>query len=658
MRASNKIIFLGLVFVCLIFTFNTLPFSGTSASFSDTKYTNGKITSGFWDTPASLIGLPDLNLTAKSEKLNGTASNSRGDKDSISTYESLLAKNSSNNVSSFLNNVSSNVSSAENLTNNSSIAEKETIKPTESSENSTNSSMVSSSGSTTNSEKNEEILPVANFSSNITEGYVPLTAQFTDLSENVTERNWDFGDGDTSSEQDPVHTYSSAGTYEVGLVTNNENGTDSKLDTITVYEQPDGVIPIANFTSNITEGYAPLTVQFTGLSENATVINWDFGDGSTSIDHDPVHTYFAAGNYRVKLTVSNENGTSSKLVPITVQQLSAEVLPVANFSSNVTEGFAPLKVQFTDLSENATEWNWDFGDGDISNDRNPVHTFSTAGDYNVNLTVSNENDTDSKLATITVHEQPYGVIPAANFTSNATEGYAPLTVQFTDLSENVTEWNWDFGDGNNSREQDSTHIFSTPGTYNVNLIVSNENGTSSKLGTITVHEQPVEVLPVANFSSNLTESYAPLIIQFTDLSENATEWNWDFGDGNNSREQDPAHIFSVTGNYSVNLTVSNGNDTDSKLATITVLQPILPVANFTSNLTEGYAPLTVAFTDLSENATEWKWDFGDRNNSTEQNPMYTFSEPKNYTVNLIANNQNGTSTKTSKITVDKNPRVT
>lgn len=566
MRASNKIIFLGLVFVCLIFTFNTLPFSGTYASFSDTKYTHGKITSGFWDTPASLIGLPDLNLTAKSEKLNGTTNISRENKDSISTYESLLAENSSDNVSSSLN----NVSSAEKLTNNSTTAENETTKPTESSKNSMDSSMGLSSGSTTNSEKNEEILPVANFSSNVTEGYVPLTVQFTDLSENVTERNWDFGDGDTLSEQDPVHTYYSAGTYEVGLVTNNENGTDSKLATITVYEQPDGVIPVANFTSNATDGFAPLTVQFTDSSENATAINWDFGDGYTSTDHDPVHTYFAAGNYSVNLTASNGNGTSSK------------------------------------------------------------------------------------LATINVQKQPAGVLPVANFSNNLTEGYAPLTVQFTDLSENVTEWKWDFGDGNTSGEQDPKHTFSIPGNYNINLSVSDGNGTDSKLDTITVL-QPI--LPVANFSSNVTEGYTPLTVQFIDLSENATGISWDFGDGDTSTEKNPVHTYSAAGNYNVNLTISNENGTNSKLDIVTVSQPILPVANFSSNVTEGYAPLTVDFTDLSENVTEWKWDFGDGNTSSEQYPTHIYSASGSYKISLIANNENGTSTKTSKITVDKSPIV-
>ncbi|AKB83661.1 cell surface protein [Methanosarcina barkeri 3] len=659
MRTSNKIIFLGLIFVFLIFTCSTLPFSDTSASFSDTKHTNAEITAGLWETPASMIGLSDPNLTAKSEKLNRTVNSAKGDNDSTSTYENTLAENFSNNVSSFLN----NISSAENLTNNSSKAVNRTITLTEASENNMSSSMdlsssmSSSSGSTTTIDKDEEIIPVANFRSNVTEGYTPLTVQFTDLSENVTEWNWEFGDGDTSSEQDPVHTYSATGTYEVSLIANNENGTDSKLATITIHEQPDGAIPVANFTSNVTDGFAPLTVQFTDLSQNATEWDWNFGDGDTSTQQNQMHTFSVAGNYNVNLTVSNKNDTGSKLATINVYEQTA-VIPVANFTSNVTDGFAPLTVQFTDLSQNATEWGWNFGDGDTSTDHDPVHIYSAAGNYSVNLTVSNENGTSSKLATITVQKQSAGTLPVANFSSNTTEGYAPLTIQFTDLSENATEWKWDFENGEISTDQNPVHTFSEAGIYKVNLTVNNENDTSSKLtssklNTITVL-QPT--FPVANFTSNLTEGYTPLTVQFTDLSENATMINWNFGDGDTSTEKNPVHLYSATGNYNVNLTANNENGTSSKLATITILQPILPVANFTSNLTEGYVPLTVQFTDLSENVTEREWDFGDGSTSREQEPVHTFSEAGNYSVNLTADNDNGTSTKTSKIIVNKIPR--
>ena len=103
--------------------------------------------------------------------------------------------------------------------------------------------------------------------------------------------------------------------------------------------------------------------------------------------------------------------------------------------------------------------------------------------------------------------------------------------------------NWDFGDGNNSTERNPIHEFTTPGIYTVNLTAINGNGTDSKLATITVSEKPAAVLPVANFSTNVTEGYAPLTVQFNDSSENATSVNWDFGDGNNSTERNPIHEY-------------------------------------------------------------------------------------------------------------------
>ncbi|MDD4248615.1 MAG: PKD domain-containing protein, partial [Methanosarcina sp.] len=771
----------------------------------------------------------------------------------------------------------------------------------------------------------QPVLPVADFTSNITSGNAPLTVQFTDLSENAEEWNWDFGDGASSPEQKPAHTYSEAGTYTVSLTARNENGTNSKTDTITVLEQPEVVLPpVAGFTSSITRGSVPFSVQFTDLSENATGWKWDFGDGSVSSEQNPAHTYSAAGTYTVTLTVNNTAGTDTETrtgyikvgiassikltdltldgenstgattnsgaftanpedsfgqigvrdengiffnqpssisplgkisiplqlginnfslvadgfypenenygavlffdgvsvspqvavynsnggtgafsvqpagtditgsaeggssldkapgssfyvtpdgtkvevlsfvldskkgltdevtgenlgangVPDTIAKISLKVtpsvtvplasfsaspvsgtaplnvaftdsssgspnswnwdfgdgavspeqnpahtysgagkyaatltvsnangtnstfaaitvlepvLPAANFTTNVTSGNAPLTVQFTDLSKNAEEWNWDFGDGAVSPEQNPAHTYSTAGNYTVSLTAANKNGTDSKINTIKVLEPP--VLPVADFTTNVTSGNSPLTVQFTDLSVNAEEWNWDFGDGAVSPEQNPAHTYSTAGNYTVSLTAANKNGTDSKINTIKVLEPPV--LPVADFTSNVTSGNAPLTVQFTDLSKNAEEWNWDFGDGTSSPEQKPAHTYSAAGNYTVSLTATNANGTDSKLAVITVLeqpaQPVPPVADFTSNITSGNAPLTVKFTDLSENAEEWNWDFGDGASSPEQHPAHTYSAAGNYTVSLTAANADGQSTKTGQISVNENP---
>src|SRR5665647_2508261 len=167
------------------------------------------------------------------------------------------------------------------------------------------------------------------------------------------------------------------------------------------------ILPVASFSANVTNGTAPLTVQFNDSSINATGWNWNFGDGGTSPDKNPIHTYYTAGNYTVNLTASNANETNSTSATITVlAQQPAKVLPVASFSANVTNGTAPLTVQFNDSSINATGWNWTFGDGNTSNVQNPIHTYYTAGNYTVNLTASNLNGTNSTFKNINVSSLP------------------------------------------------------------------------------------------------------------------------------------------------------------------------------------------------------------------------------------------------------------
>ena len=287
-------------------------------------------------------------------------------------------------------------------------------------------------------------------------------------------------------------------------------------------------------------------------------------------------------------------------------------LPVANFNSNVTSGYASFSVQFTDLSQNATGRNWDFeNDGIVdSTDKNPVRAYTVPGKYTVKLIAFNANGIDSKLAAITVSEKP--VLPLANFISNVTQGYTPFSVQFTDLSKDATARNWDFeNDGIvDSTDKNPIHAYIVPGYYTVNLTAINANGTASKLATITVFNPADTVPPVANFSSNVTQGSAPLSVQFTDLSKNATIRNWNYGDGATSTEQNPTHTYFSAGNYTVNLTVSNGKGTTSKNQKIVVEEAkILPVADFSVNATSGYAPLSVQFTDHSQNAISRSWDF-------------------------------------------------
>ena len=185
------------------------------------------------------------------------------------------------------------------------------------------------------------------------------------------------------------------------------------------------------------------------------------------------------------------NGVNIDYLPLVVPAQKLEpLLPIANFSTNTSIGPAPLSVQFTDSSQYATGRNWDFGDGNSSTEQNPAHTYYATRNYTANLTATNQNGTDSKLATITVLGQNASVIPMANFSTNTTQGPAPLSVQFTDLSQNKTSRIWDFNnDGiTDSSEEAPVYVYTVPGNHTVNLTAINENGTASKLGTITVTE--------------------------------------------------------------------------------------------------------------------------------------------------------------------------
>ncbi len=250
---------------------------------------------------------------------------------------------------------------------------------------------------------------------------------------------------------------------------------------------------------------------------------------------------------------------------------------IIDFSATATNGTVPLHTYFTgNVTGNVTNWHWKFQNIDTGNityssaNVTAVHIFGRPGVYNVTLDVwgPGGNDTLTKVASVTANNNSTG-LPVANFSASPASGNAPLNVSFTDNSTNATSQLWYFGNGNSSTEMNPTHNYSGPGNYTVILIVNNENGWNTGTQNITVLAQPVP--PVANFSSDVSSGSAPLSVQFTDLSENATAWNWDFGDGATSTEQNPMHTYSATGDYIVNQTVSDANGTNSKLATINVL---------------------------------------------------------------------------------------
>ncbi|MFO8009510.1 MAG: PKD domain-containing protein [Dehalococcoidia bacterium] len=248
---------------------------------------------------------------------------------------------------------------------------------------------------------------------------------------------------------------------------------------LTVLPRP----PSANFICQPVCGSIPLKVDFTNTTDKAVTERlWEFGDGYTSKAKNPSHTYVEPGIYTVTLTVEGPDGRDTK-----TRKDLIEVIEV-DFTASPTTGYNPVEVEFKDLSMwNITSWAWDFGDGNTSSEQNPVHTYTSAGVYDVTLAVIGQSDTavtKTRNAYINVLEPP----PVADFYCHSST-YVGFDEQFTDLSQGtVTDWRWNFGDGTTSNLKNPTHSFAFPGTYTVRLTVEGPGGSDVAVRTITVEE--------------------------------------------------------------------------------------------------------------------------------------------------------------------------
>lgn len=499
------------------------------------------------------------------------------------------------------------------------------------------------------------VVPVAQFDAFYAFSTVPTKVTFIDNSAGSTPmtREWDFGDGTTSSEQNPEHTYLRRGTYTVSLTVKNAYGTSTatKKNYITI-----GMEPKADFSGSPDSGDAPLTVKFSDRSSGqVTRWNWDFGDGKGSSEQGPVHTYWSGGNYNVILTASNDYG-SSDITKTHYIRVTGDLR--AAFAADPTSGKAPLAVKFTDRSiGNPATWAWDFGDGSNSTGQNPVHVFARTGTYDVRLTVTRGGIGDTSTQIINV-----GGVPVADFNCTPRSGNVGEQIRFLDMTENnPDEWSWDFGDTAVSDARNPSHAYQLKGIYTVSLTAKNSNGidteTKEKYINIGIGPRSDFVPVIIPYQKNSV----PLQVQFVDQSANVpTSWEWDFGDGQTSGDQNPKHTYVSEGTYTVALKVRNNFGEDTKVRSSLIQVNKSPAVDFVADMTTVGVGRRVTFTDLSLiTPTNWVWDFGDGSTGTGARPDHVYRTTGVYDVTLTASNPDMTTSRTRNqyITVLNIPRA-
>ncbi len=399
--------------------------------------------------------------------------------------------------------------------------------------------------------------PVANFTAAPVPGCWPLTVTFTDISTDVpgvtlSSFNWDFGDGNTAIVFTPIttHTYTVAGFYNVTeIVTDNIGCMDTvNRDTAVIVYRP-----TASFTATETHPCIGEAITFNNTSVGAVSAYWQFGDGTTSTAMAPTHTYYAIGNYTVRLVVTDIHGCTDTATYTTFINITK---PTAAFTvSDSVSVCAPLPVTFTNGSTGAFSYSWTFGDGNVSALLSPSNNYISPGLYTSMLIATDFwGCSDTAVRTINI----YGYAGALTYTPLT--GCAPLTVYFHADISNVPHIIWDFGDGTTSvatATDSATHTYTIPGAYVPKLILSDNTGCqSSSIGTDTIKVDGITakfgVWPAACIGS---EFY--FIDSSTALWSPVNSRTWTYG-GITTTVDSPTHIVFAAGTYPVILQVSNG----------------------------------------------------------------------------------------------------
>ncbi len=461
--------------------------------------------------------------------------------------------------------------------------------------------------------------------SSVSEGCHPLTVAFSNASVNAHYFEWEFGSEGYSAIANPAYTFTNTShtdnlDYLVRLKAQSVYGCIGVAEeTITVNPVPD-----PSFMPAALAGCTPFELDIANQSVGATTHYWTFGDGQFSHESGSLvsHTYYLApGNdmqvMDIELLVTNDYGCASSLT----HQVTLYPQIVSEFDADILDGCHPLTVEFTNLSEGASAYAayfWTYGDGFESATGETLHShtflnpsYTDPVTYTVELLAMNANAC-SDIKTIEVTVQP---APLTTFDISDPVGCSPHNIVIDNLSVGGTDYVWNFGDGSgdmNTSETSLTHGYSNPAgnapaQYTISLQGTNE------LGCTRSYEQIVIVYPEveAAFTSE-TEGCQPLIVDFTNQSVGATHTLWNFGEGNNSQQLHPSHLFlnhSYTQAESFVVTLYSENDwgcNDVTTDTITVWP--LPLSNFDLQTRSGCSPFTTEIYNLSEGATSFDWD--------------------------------------------------
>ncbi|WP_152000041.1 MULTISPECIES: PKD domain-containing protein [unclassified Imperialibacter] len=451
----------------------------------------------------------------------------------------------------------------------------------------------------------------------------------TGTGQNISYK-WDFGDGTSSTAQNPPHTYSTVGDYKVTMTATDEKGCQDSQQLSVVIGSGTGI----SFTASASQACVDNQVYFIEASDKTILSrHWDFGNGKTSEEASPVTTFSQPGKYQVVLTAQLQ-GQACEAKTVKEIIVGADAAP-----SFTAQQKCSLQIQFSNSSTNSNRWSWNFGDGMTSEDESPIHAYAAPGLYQVTLTSYSIMDCEALYTqeVEVVHIVDTKILPEDQQSCSeiSLSGCAPFTLPFTSVTEASESYSllWTFGDNTSTTEANPIHVFAQPGTYEVVLLATSASGCTSRKEVDVVVSSTV---PTAAFTVSKQVVCAWEPINFRSESLNATFYCWDFGDSTGTIEENPIHSYERPGLYTVKLKAKNAGCEDEIIKTelIEVLNPFVGF-DFSKSCDD---PNTINISNFSSDYDGITWEFGDGTKSNEITPSHTYPGRGTYTLKATAFN--------------------
>ena len=473
--------------------------------------------------------------------------------------------------------------------------------------------------------------PVITATSDTSNGCIPLPVNFSSTVNSVGYYLWDFGDGNTSTVDNPTHTYTSDGYYSVNVRFEDFSGCVDSFD-FDIIPHP---VPSPSFIPiQLDTCVLPINYNFQNNSIGASSYNWDFGDGNNSINTLPDNSYISSGNYTIKLVASNTYGCSDSITssifvkPVTNAQFNAVPLDTCKLPANYS---------LVNNSTGSIAYIWDFGDGSTSNLPNLNHSYSSDGNYQISLISMNSFGCfDTSYVDI-------NVLPVPSLGFNYTQldtCSVPSNFSFQNTSTGGNSYLWDFGDGLFSPVYSPLHTFSSDGTYNVKISGSNIFGCSDSL----IQPLIVNPIPVAQFTAvQLDTCVIPASYSLVNSSVGAIFNSWDLGNGASSNSTNFNFSYTSSGSYDISLLVMNQFGCLDSLTSSVNVSPVPQVSFNYAKLDSCILPSNYSFTNTSTGGNSYLWSFDTIANSIQNNPFFSFNDDGIYQVSVLATNSLGCS---------------